>query len=55
MEKIDIHDQIMMNIDIITDIFYKWFYRYSFGKIKPNKITKYYITNKFIKSFDETV
>ena len=25
MEKIDIHDQIMMNIDIITDILYKEF------------------------------
>lgn len=25
MEKIDIHDQIMMNIDIITDILYNEF------------------------------
>lgn len=36
-------------------VFYKWFYRYCFGKIKPDKITKYYRTNRFIRSFDETV
>ena len=39
----------------IEIVFYKWFYRYCFGKIKPDKIIKYYRTNKFIKSFDETV
>ena len=37
----------------IEVVFYKWFYRYSFGGIKPKEITKYYRTKKFIKSFDD--
>ena len=37
----------------IEVVFYKWFYRYSFGEIKPKEITKYYRTKKFIKSFDD--
>lgn len=33
--------------------FYGWFYRYCFGGKKPNKITQYHRTNKFIKFFKD--